>query len=392
MRPRKCHKPDQEPHQPRRALPKRLAARHIGMFRTPRARTSRWPWYLLAWTLIVLFYSTTAVAMPGHDWLASFKAAVAQWYVWALLSLLIVRVDRQLPIRRDELIKRLLFHIPLALLFTAVFIYLHSAAAALLSPDHNFKMGLRPDLLLQSLGGMLHWNVLVYCAIVGVHSTFEYYGQWKDRQLRAAELERLLSESRLENLRAQLHPHFLFNALNAISAYVDCDARTAHRMLEKLGELLRMSLEHADGQEVPLERELAFVERYLELQRARFEDRLEVAMKIDPEVRGALVPAFLLQPFVENAIRHGISARPDPGMVELSAWRENGHLRLRVRDDGPGLPAALDPRKPAGVGIANTRERLRNLYGDNSQRIEIHSEPGRGVRVEISLPFAGEVL
>ncbi|HLJ47212.1 MAG TPA: histidine kinase [Bryobacteraceae bacterium] len=357
-----------------------------------RVRTSRWPWYLLAWTLIVLFYSTTAIAHPHPDWLASFKAAVAQWGVWALLSLLIVRVDRQLPIRRDELIKRLLFHIPLALLFTAVFIYLHAATVALLSPEHDFKAVLTPSLILDSLGGMLHWNVLVYCAIVGVYSTLEYYGQWRDRQLRAVELERLLSESRLENLRAQLHPHFLFNALNAISAYIDCDARVAHRMLEKLGELLRMSLEHADGQEVPLERELAFVERYLELQRARFEDRLEVTMNIDPGVRRARVPAFLLQPLVENAIRHGISARPDTGLVELSAWRENGHLRLRVRDDGPGISAAWDPRKKAGVGIANTRERLRNLYGDHGQRLEIHSEPGHGVRVEISLPFAAEVL
>jgi LytS/YehU family sensor histidine kinase len=229
----------------------------------------------------------------------------------------------------------------------------------------------------------IYWNISVYWVIIGVYLAFDYQDHLKDRRLRNAELERLLSESRLQTLRAQLHPHFLFNTLNAISAHVERDPRVARRMIEQLGELLRLSLDHAEDPEIPLERELAFLDRYLELQKVRFEDRLDTVMNVDPGVLDALVPAFILQPLVENSIVHGVAASLRPSVISLDAWREGGRLRLRVQDDGPGLPAGWR----TGLGISNTRERLHRLYGDDGQSFDISGPAGAGVRVDIAIPF-----
>jgi len=220
----------------------------------------------------------------------------------------------------------------------------------------------------------------------------KYRRDVNDGQRRIAKLEKLLGESRLDALRTQLHPHFLFNALNAISAHVERDPRTARWMLERLGSLLRMSLEHAREQEMPLERELAFIECYMDLQKIRFEDRLALMTKIDPDVMSALVPSLILQPLVENAVRHGIASGAAAGRIEIQAWRDQNSLLLTVHDDGPGLPADWDPDHGFGVGLSNTRERLHNLYGA-SQRFEIVGNPGGGVQVTLTMPFRrGEEL
>jgi LytS/YehU family sensor histidine kinase len=162
--------------------------------------------------------------------------------------------------------------------------------------------------------------------------------------------------------------------------------RTARWMLEQLGDLLRLSLDHADEQEIPLQQELAFVDRYLKLQKIRFDNRLDVVVDVEPPALRALVPTFILQPLLENAIRHGIARRSTAGVIEIQAWHENTSLHLSVRDDGPGLPADWDPERGLGVGLSNTRERLRRLYGDN-QRFEIAGAEGSGVRVDLTLPY-----
>jgi two-component system LytT family sensor kinase len=333
------------------------------------------------WTVIALLFSIRTAGMEqSFHWKDSFLGSAAQWYVWALLAFPVMRVDRLLPVNRDALVLRFLFHVPLSLAFTVAYLYLNAAALDLLSGAFTH---------VPAMGGMLlggiYWNIPVYWVIVGVYVAFDYQKHLKDRQVKTVELERLLSESRLETLRAQLHPHFLFNALNAVSAYVERDPRAARRMLEQLGELLRLSLDHSEDPEIPLERELAFLERYFGLQKIRFEDRLRVNMNIDPHTPAVLVPTFILQPLVENAIRHGISARPGLGLIEVSAWLEHGTLRLRVRDDGPGLPAGWSLEATAGVGLSNTRERLRHLYGDR-QKFEITAAEGGGVKADITLP------
>jgi two-component system LytT family sensor kinase len=237
---------------------------------------------------------------------------------------------------------------------------------------------------------MPRWFLLVFSALVAIGGSLlialKYRRDLKDRERKITVLEQLLGAARLDALRMQLHPHFLFNALNAISAHVERDPRTARAMLDKLGSLLRMSLEHAREQEIPLERELAFIESYVDLQKARFEDRLALMTNIAPDVLHARVPSLILQPLVENAVRHGIASGAAAGTIDIRAWRERDSLRLTVHDDGPGLPADWDPEHGFGVGLSNTRERLHRMYG-GSQRFEIAGAPDGGVQVTLTLPF-----
>jgi two-component system LytT family sensor kinase len=226
----------------------------------------------------------------------------------------------------------------------------------------------------------------VYWVGVAGYVALTFQQELRDRRMRIAELESLLAQSRIETLRTQLNPHFLFNALNTISAHVEGAPRTARWMLEQLGDLLRLSLDHAGEQEIPLQQELAFVDRYLKLQKIRYEDRLDVIVDVEPTALRALVPTFILQPLLENAIRHGIATRAAPGTIEIQAWQDATALHLSVHDDGPGLPANWDPDRGLGVGLSNTRERLRRLYGQE-QSFRITGAPGTGVQVDLTLPF-----
>jgi len=233
---------------------------------------------------------------------------------------------------------------------------------------------------------VVYWTILGVAAAAATAGAFKYRADIKNRHLRIAELERLLGDARLDALRTQLHPHFLFNALNAISAHVERDPRTARWMLERLGSLLHMSLEHAREQEMPLARELDFIACYIDLQKVRFDDRITLITDVDPAVMTALVPSLILQPLVENAVRHGIASGSSAGHIEIRARREGGSLHLTVKDDGPGLPADWDSAHGFGVGLSNTRERLDRLYGPD-QRFDITSQPNAGVLVTLTLPF-----
>lgn len=352
----------------------------------------RWAVAFLFWSVIVLFYSTSTGRMGQRTtWSMSFRFAAVQWYVWALLAPLIIRVDHLLHIPPEALFRRILFHLPASFGFTTIYTYAFAWVRDLTGAGaERFSLTLEP--LLLAWRGAFHWNLLVYWVIVGAYIAYDYYDNFRERQLRTVELERLLAESRLNALRTQLHPHFLFNALNAISAHVERDPRTARRMIEHLGELLRLSLDHCEDQEIPLERELALLDRYLAIQKVRFEDRLDANLDVEPDTLDALVPSFILQPLVENSIQHGLSRRSSKGALRVAAWRENGRLRLQIRDDGVGLPADWDPSVKKGVGISNTQERLRRLYGDDGHSFRLANASGGGVCVDISLPFRHAVV
>jgi LytS/YehU family sensor histidine kinase len=231
------------------------------------------------------------------------------------------------------------------------------------------------------LGTFVYWSIAAICVAL------DYQSDLKDQEIRSAELERLLAEARLATLRSQLDPHFLFNALNSISAYVESAPREARLMIEQLGDLLRLSLEHADEQEVPLERELMFVDRYIQLQLARFAGRLDVQVRVNDDVLTAAVPTFMLQPLVENAIRHGVSKRPSAGSIELSAWRAGQTLRVRVRDNGPGLPPGWTLDQHMGIGLGNTRARLEQLYGKGTYSLEVTSNTDAGTCADVTIPY-----
>lgn len=232
-------------------------------------------------------------------------------------------------------------------------------------------------------GIRIAFDVLLYWAAVSAGHAVLWFRRSVQRERHAAELQSSLTAARLDALRLQLNPHFLFNSLNAISTLVHTRPDAADEMIGSLSELLRFSLDSAREQEVPLQRELEVLRCYLDLEKTRFGPRLSVEEQIDPAALGALVPTLCLQPLAENAVRHGIEPRPGPGCLRIAARREEASLILTISDDGAGL----DPEKSGGgIGIANTRARLRELYGDASS---LTLEPGaiRGCTVTLRLPF-----
>jgi len=206
------------------------------------------------------------------------------------------------------------------------------------------------------------------------------------RELREVQLQEQVSRAQLQTLRMQLQPHFLFNTLNSVSALVEDDARGGQRMIGHLSEFLRLTLAGAAHAEVPLREELALLEHYLEIERTRFEDRLRVAVEVEPGAEEARVPNLVLQPLVENAIRHGIQPSLQGGTVTIRARREEEWLVLEVCDDGVGLRPGFDPAAARGIGIANTRQRLRECFGER-QGFEIAPGVPTGTRVTLRLPW-----
>jgi signal transduction histidine kinase len=308
-------------------------------------------------------------------------------YLWAAFTPLVVRLARRFPFPGRSLPKTLGAHGAAGVLLAVA----HGTLFALVYPP---LMGV-PFHLAHQLRGVpsiltvfLLANVLTYWGVVGICWTIEALRLSRERELRASQLEAQLAAARLQRLQTQLQPHFLFNALNSVLPLVFRDRDAAARTIGQLEALLRRSFETDAAHLVPLSRELEFLEMYLEIQKTRFHDRLRVAFDVPQELVTARVPNLILQPLVENAIKHGVSTQPGAGRVAISARRENGMLVLRVRDDGPGL---LDSPRPgsaagAGVGLANTRERLRQLYGDE-QRLDLVNAPEGGLEVSVALPY-----
>jgi two-component system, LytTR family, sensor kinase len=220
-----------------------------------------------------------------------------------------------------------------------------------------------------------------FLAIIGVAHALRYYRDVGERERAAAELKTQLVQARLDALRGQLHPHFIFNSLNAAATLMHDDVHAADRMLTQLADLLRMSLDRAQS-EITLGEELELADRYLAIMRYRFSDRLTTQCTAAPGVRNAMVPTFFIQPLIENALEHGIARRPGPGRIDISAHRVDGMLEVLVTDDGPGVVDA----SPAGIGLSNTRARLDQLYGRDST-FELETRPGGGACAVVRIPF-----
>jgi two-component system, LytTR family, sensor kinase len=235
--------------------------------------------------------------------------------------------------------------------------------------------------------GWYLWSWLICILIVGALQAYRYYERYMNSELRLERLEHSFSEARLNALRMQLDPHFLFNALNTISSHVERDPKLTRRMIEHLGDLLRMSLESKDRQEVPLTEELAFLEHYLEIQKIRFGDQLKVVMDVAPEVKYAAVPSMFIQPLVENAIRHGISRRAAGGTIVVRAKPLGERLEIRVLDDGVGLPLGWRIEEAEGLGLSITRQRIAGLHPNGTSRFAVRNRAEGGTEVEVSLPL-----
>jgi two-component sensor histidine kinase len=313
------------------------------------------------------------------------------WFTWAALTPLIFAVTRRVPLRSPPERGALLIHIAcfLAAAVTHAFVYTSvGMAMSTSSGDSSFLA-----LLARSLLGWFPISLMVYAAIVSGGHWLALVHRERERERRTAALEAQLARAQLQALRMQLHPHFLFNTLNTIATLVREQERDAAvRLLAQLGDVLRQVLRSAGNHEVRLGDELAFTRQYLEIEQLRFVDRLRVVWNTEPLTLDGAVPNLVLQPLVENALRHGIAKRPEAGLLEIGSRREGERLALWVRDDGPGLCEATDSGGD-GVGIANVRARLAALHGDRAElRVEsVPAEAGGGARTTIVLPWRAGV-
>jgi signal transduction histidine kinase len=308
------------------------------------------------------------------------------WYSWACLAPAILWLSRRFTFDR----RRWKIAIPVHVVGVVVATLLHVALTVASRQGIYWAMGEATD------GWLLHfqrmvflnfdWEMMMYWAIVGLSHALGYYRESQVRLLRASQLETRLVEAQLQSLQRQLQPHFLFNTLNTISALMHRDVEAADAMIARLSDLLRLSLETVGIQEVDLKQELDFLSKYLEIEQTRFRDRLTVVFDIQPDTFDALVPNLILQPMVENAIKHGIGPRPAPGRITIRSRRTDGFLELEVQDDGVGLSAARLSDFNRGVGLANTRSRLEHLYG-SLHRFEFRQPPGGGLLVLIAIPL-----
>ncbi|MBS1811895.1 MAG: histidine kinase [Acidobacteria bacterium] len=314
-----------------------------------------------------------------------FLSQFAIWLSWVALVPVVLWMRRRFPLERSALWRTLLLH----LLAIAALCLAHAGITLLLT-DVLGSAGQGPPLTIR----LTYWwtRDLAFCGlfyglVLGISSALDYYRQFRERELRASQLETQLAQAELQMLKMQLHPHFLFNTLNGITGMVrDNDNAAAVQMLVGLSELLRRTLDNSGKQEVALGEELEWLELYLKLQQMRFSDRLQVSMNAAPETLDVQVPNLILQPLVENAIRHGLASRAAPGRISLTAQLVNERLELCVCDDGIGLPDGWSLENCAGLGLKNTRARLRQLYANDFQ-LKIQDREAGGVEAWVSIPL-----
>ena len=348
----------------------------------------RWPALFFFWTLIGLafasqFYVSSAQFENPVPWRYALSRSLADWYVFALLSLAALWLSRRFPLVQDRWPRSLALHFAGSAAFSVSWVVLRMLVAQLQSGT-GVENSLFAKTFKELLAKTFLFNVLVYWVIVAVAHAIDYYRKFHERELRTAELEKRLTQAKLQALQMQLNPHFLFNTLHSISSLMHRDVEAADRMIARLSDLLRLTLESTDAHEVPLRQELAFLDRYLEIEQTRFGDRLTVQREIAAETLNALVPNLILQPLVENAIRHGIAPHAKRGQIELHAQRDHDMLQLRVSDNGGGIGEKGSPQE--GVGLSNTRARLQQLYGEK-HRFELSPAAKGGLIVTLQVPF-----
>jgi two-component system, LytTR family, sensor kinase len=341
-------------------------------------------WSLFGFIVAVQGYSIRLTMEKPLPFLRILPQELFYAYLWAAATPLVFWLVRKFPLDRCRWMLCLPAHLGAALVIGAVVGYIWTVVVrkvlmALEAYTTSYTV-------FQGVVSSLEYGLMIYAIIAGAAHAIENRRRYENERLEALRLETKLAQAQLQALKMQLHPHFLFNTLHTISALVHEDPSAAERMIARLSDLLRLSLENAPVQEVPLRQELEFVRRYLEIEQIRFEDRLRVEYDVDPATLEAHVPNLILQPLVENAIRHGLRDRTEGGELSISARREDSSLMLAVADNGCGLPGGSIPEDREGVGLSNTRARLRRLYGDR-QSFHLSSPSGGGLTALIEIPW-----
>lgn len=339
-------------------------------------------WWLIAlgiWTIFPLlsalqeaFYS--AYVGRAIEWRELLPIRIADWYTCALFTPLCFWLVRRFPLQRGMWIRNAAVHLTVISMAVTLKFAIYVELARRLRPAQNWRL----DTILAR--GFVSESI-AFWALLGIVHAVEYHRRYREREVHAVRLEAELAGARLDALTAQLQPHFLFNTLHSVSTLMRRDVDAAEEMLAHLGDLLHRTLRHQDSHEIPLAEELELLRHYLDIMKIRFQDRLAERISIDENVRSALVPPFILQPLVENAIHHGIARKPGAGLLEIAARRAGASLEITVRDDGEGFGGGSE-----GVGLSNTRRRLEELYG-RQQSLELLPAEGGGLLVRITIPF-----
>lgn len=342
---------------------------------------------LAAGTVVGLYFASQAYLNPAYEGKLRFDVALAvnltYYYLWALVAPLVFLVARRVPIERQRWWRAPAAHVAASLLLTSFIVVAAEVVLRLVGIRYD---GTFWTFLPLAFALNFHGLWPTYWMLLLGFLSFDFYVKLRDRELRSAQLEGRLSEARLSALKAQLQPHFLFNTLNSISSLMYEDVDAADAMLTRLSDLLRLTIDR-DRQVVPLREELELVRSYLAIERIRFGDRLKVDYDVDPASRECLVPSFVLQPVVENAIRHSIARQERGGKIRISSRCESNVVELFVEDDGPGLPDGGVAHR--GVGLRNTEARLAQLYGARST-LDVSNRRGGGVEARIVIPVEGE--
>jgi two-component system LytT family sensor kinase len=357
------------------------------------ARLLKRRWFRLAmiwgvWTLVGLFFTSqifvSSAYMEKRPTLSRVLfMQMSICYLWALATPLVLWLARRFCIERQNWRSRILFHafggLVLVGLMSAIHFLIFMPFIGRTSEITAFRD-------FQYVFFNLDRQLCIYWLLLLMSHVINYYNSYRKGRLQAERLRTELVQSQLEALKMQLHPHFLFNTLHSISALLNKDVGAARSMITRLGDFLRLTLENVGTQEVTLQQEMEFLNSYLEIERVRFRDRLTTLVNVDPQMLDVPVPNLILQPIVENAMRHAIATHSSCGRIEITAAPRNGALRIEVKDNGPGLPVDQDGihlRK--GVGLANTRARLERLYGAD-HLLELTNDPTGGLIVILEIP------
>ena len=366
---------------------------------TPPLQKRWWGRWAAVWaiaSLLGLFFaaqmhfSGAAFGRPV-GWAQALYWALGDWYEWAILSPLIFWLSSRFSFERIGWRRSLGVHFFAGILLSVAHLLLCGLAEQLQGWVEGNRIAFSASFQ-RLFMNRFHFNLAVYALIVCAWHAWGYYRKYRDRDAQAAELAGRLAQAQLQALLMQLNPHFLFNALHAVSSLMLRDVVAANRMITRLGELLRLTLDTTDQPEVALKQELDFLRRYLEIEQIRFGDRLGMRLDVEPATLDAAVPNLILQPLVENAIRYAIEPNTEPGKIEIRTARNNGQLLLQVSDNGVGGRPQDSPevngacRMREGIGLSNTRQRLRQLYGEK-QNLELKYRDSGGLLVSITIPF-----
>ncbi len=342
---------------------------------------------LLVWSVPGIVAGSLTLALfpsrePGASAGMTLAAQLLSWWVWALLTPFILFMLARFPIDRDDWPRSIPPHAVAAIACGVLFTFTTLVTARLASPATAAEPIAR--LLRAYLGSRIPIGMLLYAAVVGIATALTERGQRRAREIQSAQLAAELARSQVQALQMQLQPHFLFNTLHTIALLVQEDPPRATRTITRLGDLLRRTLSLSDTPELALGEEIALLRHYLEIEETRFGDRLTVTIDVPDALHGARVPSLLLQPIVENAVRHGVAARVEGGRVEIVARRQGAQLVLSVSDDGPGFADAVPTT--SGIGLSSSRRRLAVLYGARAS-LQCDSDATGGARVTITMPI-----